>query len=300
MLASETHGYVGADLKSLCTNAGFSCARRQASGLLDTDADMVDASVYAALEVLASDFNGAMKRITPSAMRDVVVQVPDVKFADIGGLENVKQELKEMIEFPVKYAALFEDMGTVPPKGALLYGPPGCGKTMLAKAIANECSANFISIKGPELLDKYVGESERAVRQVFTRARASAPCVVFFDELDALAPARGTGADSGGVSDRVVSALLAELDTCSQQGGPLVFVLGATNRPDLLDRSLLRPGRFDRRVYIGPLTTPAAQQQVLSAQLRQIQCHAEVTPEAVQALLPPVCTGADIRCLLSS
>jgi peroxin-6 len=184
--------------------------------------------------------------------------------------------------------------------GVLLFGPPGTGKTLLAKAVAHECAAAFHSVKGPELLDKFIGQSEANVRRVFRSARAAAPCVVFFDELDALAPARGTGADSGGVSDRVVSALLAELDTCSQQGGPLVFVLGATNRPDLLDRSLLRPGRFDRRVYIGPLTTPAAQQQVLSAQLRQIQCHAEVPPEAVQALLPPVCTGADIRGLLSS
>jgi len=296
ILAAETHGYVGADLKSLCTNAGFSCARRQAAGLLDTEADMVDASVYAALEVLAADFNGAMKRITPSAMRDVVVQVPDVKFEDIGGLEGVKQELKEMIEFPVKYAALFEDMGTVPPKGALLYGPPGCGKTMLAKAIANECSANFISIKGPQLLSKWFGESESNVREIFEKARSAAPCVLFFDEIDSIAVRRGSTTGGPGISDRIVNQLLAEMDGVGERKN--VFVIGATNNIMNVDKAILRPGRMDQFIFI-PLPDPVAVQSILKAKLKKMPVDPTLDiDQLAQACSDKRMSGADIEFLV--
>ena len=296
LLAQETHGYVGADIKSLCTNAGFSCARRQAGGLLDTEADMVDASVYASLEVLMSDFTSGMKRITPSAMRDVVVQVPDVKFEDIGGLEDVKQELKEMIEFPVKYAALFEDMGTVPPKGALLYGPPGCGKTMLAKAIANECSANFISIKGPQLLSKWFGESEGNVREIFNKARGSAPCVLFFDEIDSIAVARGSTSGGPGISDRIVNQLLAEMDGVGERKN--VFVIGATNNIGSVDKAVLRPGRLDQFIYI-PLPDPPAVRSILASKLRKMPVDPALDQEALaQACSDKRMSGADIQFLV--
>ena len=239
----------------------------------------------------------------PGIFGDSAAAVQRTSWADVGGADSAKAELHRLVTLPLAAAKRRKAQGhprraVLRMSGILLFGPPGTGKTLLAKAVAHECGVAFHSVKGPELLDKYIGESEGNVRRVFESARAAAPCVVFFDELDALAPARGTGADSGGVSDRVVSALLAEIDACSKSPQP-VFVLGATNRPDLLDGALLRPGRFDRRVYVGPLTTPPAQLEVLQAQLAHMQLHADVTAEAVQALLPPVCTGADIRGLLS-
>ena len=239
----------------------------------------------------------------PGILGDNAAAVQRTSWADVGGADEAKAELHRLVTLPLAVAQRATHQGTawrpvLRMSGILMFGPPGTGKTLLAKAVAHECGVAFHSVKGPELLDKYIGESEGNVRRVFEGARAAAPCVIFFDELDALAPARGSGADSGGVSDRVVSALLAEMDACSKHPQP-VFVLGATNRPDLLDSALLRPGRFDRRVYVGPLQTAAAQVQVLQAQLAHMQVHADVTAEAVQLMLPEVCTGADIRGLLS-
>jgi transitional endoplasmic reticulum ATPase len=191
----------------------------------------------------------AYREMEPSTLREVLMESPNVKWEDVGGLEESKQELMESVEWPLRYAALYRHMNATPPKGIMLYGPPGTGKTLLAKAVATESQANFISVKGPEFLSKWVGESEKAVRETFRKARQAAPCVVFLDEIDAIAPVRGTSSDSG-VTERVISQLLTEMDGLE----PLhnVVVIAATNRPDIIDPALMRPGRFDRMVYIGP------------------------------------------------
>ena len=194
------------------------------------------------------DYNQALKVTGTSITRDVVVQTPNVKFKDIGGLEDVKRDLSEMIMMPYKHAAFFEEMGITPPKGALLFGPPGCGKTLMAKAIASECQANFISIKGPQLLTKWFGETEENIREIFNKARQSAPCVLFFDELDAIAGERGGDAAGSSISDRIVNQLLTELDGMGARKN--VFVIGATNRPDTMDPAILRPGRLDQHIHI--------------------------------------------------
>ncbi len=260
-----------------------------------------DESEHDAFSMLAG-----WRAAAPGALGDSAASVAPTRWGDVGGADEAKAELHRLVTLPLLAAMPSTDgrqhvsrKPSLRMSGILLFGPPGTGKTLLAKAVAHECNVAFHSVKGPELLDKYIGESEANVRRVFQAARASAPCVVFFDELDALAPARGTGADSGGVSDRVVSALLAEMDACSQAQEAPVFVLGATNRPDLLDSALLRPGRFDRRVYVGPLDTPTAQREVLEAQLAHLQVDDDVTVDSILALLPQVCTGADIRGLLS-
>jgi len=201
------------------------------------------------LQIKMNDFEDALKNIEPSAMREVFVEVPNVHWSDIGGLENVKQELRETVEWPLKYKDVFDITHTVAPKGILVFGPPGTGKTLLAKAVANESEANFISIKGPEVLSKWVGESEKAIRETFRRARQSAPTIIFFDEIDAIAPTRGMSSDSH-VTERVVSQLLTELDGLEELHS--VVVLAATNRPDMVDTALLRPGRLDRLLYIPP------------------------------------------------
>jgi len=240
-----------------------------------------------------NDFLEAMKDITPTAMREVVVQVPKVKWEDIGGLEEVKRELKMAVEWPLKYPKLFEKAGARPPKGILLYGPPGCGKTLLAKAVATESEANFISVKGPELLSKWVGESEKAVREVFRKARQAAPCVIFFDEIDALAPARGSGIGDSRVTERVISQLLTELDGIEELKD--VVVVAATNRPDLLDPALLRPGRFDRLIYVPPPDE--------KARLEILKIHTRGKPLAEDVDLEEIAkktegyTGADLEAL---
>eukprot|EP00475_Leptophrys_vorax_P028576 TRINITY_DN4142_c0_g1_i1.p1 TRINITY_DN4142_c0_g1~~TRINITY_DN4142_c0_g1_i1.p1 ORF type:complete len:575 (-),score=182.44 TRINITY_DN4142_c0_g1_i1:35-1759(-) len=230
-------------------------------------------------------------------------QIPSVKWEDVGGLASVKEEIKDAIDLPVKYADLFGSEGVKPRAGLLLYGPPGTGKTLLAKAIATECSFNFMSVKGPELLNMYVGESEANVRQTFERARAAKPCVLFFDELDSLAPFRGNGNDGGGVMDRVVSQLLTELDglgsSASSKGLPDIFVVGATNRPDLLDPALLRPGRLDRCLYLGISSDVENQQNILNALTRKFQLHEDVDLRAVAEACPRNFTGADFYALCS-
>jgi transitional endoplasmic reticulum ATPase len=200
------------------------------------------------IKIKPQDFDSALKEVQPSALREVYVQSPDVKWDDIGGLASVKEELKEAIEWPLKHADLFREADVVPPKGLLLYGPPGTGKTMIAKAVATNSNANFISIKGPELISKWVGESEKGIREVFRKARQASPCVIFFDELDSIAPRRSTGSGDSHVGERIVSQLLTEMDGLEDLKG--VVVIGATNRPDIVDEALLRPGRFDRILQI--------------------------------------------------
>jgi transitional endoplasmic reticulum ATPase len=246
-LANVTHGFVGADIASLCKEAAMH-ALRVILPEIDIEKE-IPQEVMDKLQIKMNDFEDALKNIEPSAMREVFVEVPNVHWSDIGGLEKVKQELRETVEWPLKYKDVFDITHTVAPKGILVFGPPGTGKTLLAKAVANESEANFISIKGPEVLSKWVGESEKAIRETFRRARQSAPTIIFFDEIDAIAPTRGMSSDSH-VTERVVSQLLTELDGLEELRS--VVVLAATNRPDMVDTALLRPGRLDRLLYIPP------------------------------------------------
>jgi transitional endoplasmic reticulum ATPase len=252
-IAAVTHGFVGADLEYLCKEAAMKCLRRLLPDL-NLEDEKLPPETLDKLIITQNDFNQAIKDVMPSAMREVFLESPDVKWEDIGGLEGVKRELQEAVEWPLRYPDLYAKIGHTVPKGILLHGPSGTGKTMLAKAVATESEANFISVKGPELLSKWVGESERGIREIFRRARQAAPCVVFFDEIDSIAMARGggmggeMGGGSIGTNDRVISQILTELDGISELHG--VVVLAATNRPDMIDTALLRPGRFDRIVFV--------------------------------------------------
>ena len=249
-LADITHGFVGADLEALCREAAMLTLRRIMPNI-DLGAEHFSYDLLAKLEVRAEDFQDALREVEPSAIREVFIEVPNVGWGDIGGLTAFKQRLRECVEWPLKYGELFAQALLAPPKGILLVGPPGCGKTLLAKALASESGVNFISVKGPELMSKYVGESERALRDVFRKARQAAPTIIFFDEIDALLPARGTGLSSEGVAERMLSQFLTELDGIEELKG--VLALGATNRLDRLDPAVLRPGRFDEILEIPPL-----------------------------------------------
>ena len=261
-LADITHGFVGADLASLCKEAAMHALRRILPEInLDEE---IPAEVIGKLKVTRKDFEEALRNIEPSALREVFVEIPKVKWEDIGGLEKVKQELKEIVEWPLKYPEFFERLKMKPPKGVLLFGPPGTGKTLLAKAAANESEANFISVKGPEFLSKWVGESERAVRETFRKAKQAAPCIIFFDEIDAIAPVRGSGFDSH-VTERVVSQILTEMDGLEELRD--VIIIAATNRPDLVDPALLRPGRLDRLIYI-PAPNREERKKIFEVHLR--------------------------------
>ena len=245
--AENTHGFVGADLESLAKEAAMSALRR-IRPRLDLETDEIDAEVLESIEVLESDFKDALKGIEPSALREVFVEVPDVTWDDVGGLDETEERLRETIQWPLEYPEVFEELDMAAAKGVMLYGPPGTGKTLLAKAVANEAESNFISIKGPELLNKYVGESEKGVREIFSKARENAPTVVFFDEIDAIATERGSNTEGSGVGERVVSQLLTELDGLESLED--VVVIATSNRPDLIDSALLRPGRLDRHVHV--------------------------------------------------
>jgi len=248
-LAGMTHGYVGADLAALTREAAMRALRKILPNL-DLQAETIPPEVLGGLKVTMEDFMEAFRELQPSTLREVLIETPNVKWEDVGGLEEAKQELMEGVEWPLKYGVLFKHMGANPPKGILLYGPPGTGKTLLAKAVATESQANFISVNGPEFLSKWVGESEKAVRETFRKARQAAPCVIFLDEIDAITPVRGKGYGDSGVTERVISQLLTEMDGLE----PLhnVVVIAASNRPDIIDPALLRPGRFDRLVLIPP------------------------------------------------
>jgi len=248
-LADISHGFVGADLQSLAKEAAIRALRRVLPEI-NLSSESIPLETLKKIVVRMQDFMDVIKEMEPSAMREVFVEVPDIKWEDIGGLSSIKQELQEAVEWPLKYNQIFTYSDATPPKGILLYGPPGTGKTLMAKAAANESEANFISIKGPELLSKWVGESEKGVREIFRKARQAAPCIIFFDEMDAITPARGGNFGDSHVTERVISQFLTELDGLEVLTN--VVVIGATNRPDIIDPALLRPGRFDRILYVPP------------------------------------------------
>ncbi len=255
-LADDTHGFVGADIESLSKEAAMRALRRYLPEI-DLDEQDVPPSLIDRMIVTQEDFEGALNEVEPSAMREVLVELPKVSWDDVGGLDEVKSQIKESVEWPLSDAAGFDRLGVNPPAGVLLYGPPGTGKTLMAKAVANETDANFISVRGPQLLSKWVGESEKAIRQTFRKARQVSPAVVFFDELDSLAPGRGQDAGNN-VSERVVNQLLTELDGLEQMEG--VMVIAATNRPDIIDPALIRSGRFDRLVMVGQPDEPGREE----------------------------------------
>ena len=270
-LADRTYGFVGADLAALCKEAAMKALRRILPKI-DLEKEEIPREILESLKVTRDDFMNALREIQPSAMREVLVEIPKVKWSDIGGLAEAKQELKEAVEWPLKYPEMFDRMGIRPPKGILMYGPPGTGKTLLAKAVANESGANFIAVKGPELLSKWVGESEKGIREVFRKARQVAPCIIFFDEIDALAPMRGLYEGSH-VTESVVNQLLTELDGIEELRG--VVVIGATNRPDLVDPGLLRPGRFDRLIPI-PAPDKKTRLEILKVHTRKVPLAKDV------------------------
>eukprot|EP00979_Chaetoceros_neogracilis_P007534 scaffold1593_cov231-Chaetoceros_neogracile.AAC.7 len=266
-LARGTHGYVGADLQQLCMEAALECIRAK-MGLIDFDKDKVDKKILDSIIVTGKHFEHAMGVVHPSSLRENQVEVPDVHWEDVGGLEEVKRELHETVQYPVEHADKYIKFGMNPSKGVLFYGPPGCGKTLLAKAIANECGANFISIKGPELLTQWFGESEANVRELFDKARAASPCILMFDEIDSIAKTRGSGGAGGGseAGDRVINQILTEIDGVGARKN--VFCIGATNRPDILDPAVIRPGRLDQLIYI-PLPDLKSREAIFKAALRK-------------------------------
>ena len=265
-IAKQTHGFVGADLAALCSEAAMQCIREKMD-LFDIEEETIDVEILDSMAVTKDHFKYALDHANPSSLRETVVEVPQTTWKDIGGLEGVKKDLREMVQYPVEYPEMYEEFGMTPSKGVLFYGPPGCGKTLLAKAVANECQSNFISIKGPELLTMWFGESEANVREVFEKARGAAPCVLFFDELDSIAQSRGTShGDAGGAGDRVMNQLLTEMD--GMQAKKTVFIIGATNRPDIIDVALMRPGRLDQLIYI-PVPDLDSRKSILKAALRK-------------------------------
>ena len=288
-LAEITHGFVGADLEALCREAAMICLRR-----IMPDIDFALTSIpyeqLSKLEVHMDDFLSALREVEPSAIREVFVEVPNVRWEDVGGLGALKERLVEAVEWPLNYPHLFEKAGIKPPKGILLTGPPGCGKTLLAKAIATESMVNFISVKGPALLSKYVGESEEGVREMFRKARQAAPCIIFFDEIDALIPVRSAGSSDSHVAERVLSQFLSELDGIEELKG--VLVLGATNRPDMIDPAMLRPGRFDDEVET-PIPDEKARKEIFEIHLRNKPCSQKINSNDLASRTEGF-SGADI------
>ncbi|AFK50988.1 AAA family ATPase, CDC48 subfamily [Thermogladius calderae 1633] len=291
-LAEITHGYTGADLAALVREAALHALRRYLPEI-NLDSPSIPFEILEKMEVRMEDFMAAYKEIVPSGLREVFVEVPEVKWSDIGGLESIKQELRMSIEWPIKYPETFKRIGIKPPKGILLYGPPGTGKTLLAKAVATESGANFIAIRGPEVLSKWVGESERAIREVFRKARLYAPAVIFMDEIDAIAPVRGFAYDSG-VSERVVSQLITEMDGIEKLEN--VVVIAATNRPDILDPALLRPGRFDKLIYVPP-PDPSSRLEIFKIHTRNMPLADDVDLYEL-AKQTEGYSGADIEALV--
>lgn len=288
-LAEITHGFVGADLEALCREAAMACLRIIIPEI-DFDLKSIPYDLLARLEVHMDNFLTALREVEPSAIREVFVEVPDIHWKDVGGLKQIKEHLVEAVEWPLKYPHLFERAGTRAPKGVLLIGPPGCGKTLLAKAIATESKVNFISVKGPALLSKYIGESEKGVRELFHKAKQAAPCIIFCDEIDALVPIRGADASGTHVSERVLSQFLAEFDGVEELNG--VLVLAATNRRDMLDPAVLRPGRFDELVEI-PLPDQAERSEIYAVHLRNKPLESKIILEHLAAESKGL-SGADI------
>jgi len=294
-LADVTHGFVGADLESLAKEAAIRALRRILPEI-NLEAQSIPGDILNKIIVKMADFQDALKEVEPSAMREVLVEIPDVSWDQVGGLEDVKEELREAVEWPLKYPDLFAQLNATPPKGLLLYGPPGTGKTLLAKAVAHESESNFISVKGPELLNKFVGESEKAVREVFRKARQASPCIIFFDEVDSVAPTRGSSMGDSHVTERVISQFLTEMDGLEELRN--VIIIAATNRPDIIDSALLRPGRFDRLLFVPPPD--------LEARKQIFKIHTRKTPLAEDVNLDELArktdgyTGADIASLANT
>ena len=291
-LAEMTHGYTGADMSSLSRETAMKALRRYLPQI-NLEEERIPPSVLEKMEVTMADFIDAYKEITPTAMREVYIEVPTIHWTDIGGLEEVKQDLKEAVEWPMKTPEMFSRLGIKPPKGILLYGPPGCGKTLLARAVATESEANFITIKGPEIFSKWVGESEKAIREVFRKARMAAPAVIFFDEIDSLAPRRGLGFADSGVTERVISQLLTELDGIIALED--IVVIAATNRPDMVDPAVLRPGRFDRLIYV-PEPDEKSRLQIFKIYTKNMPIANDVDLKALSEVTKNY-SGADIDAL---
>ncbi len=291
-LASITHGFVGADLSALAKEAAMKTLRRYLPEINMED-ETIPPEVLEKLSVTRDDFMEGLREVQPSALREVFIEVPNVRWADIGGLENVKKELKEAIEWPLKQPEIFKQVGIKPPRGIFMFGPPGCGKTLMAKAVATESEANFISVKGPELLSKWVGESEKAVREVFRKAKMASPCIIFFDEIDSLTPRRG-GDDGAHVVERVVNQLLTEMDGIEELKD--VVVIAATNRPDIVDPALLRPGRFDKMVLI-PAPDTASRRRILEVQTKKVPLAKDVDLDKLADMTENY-SGADLQGLV--
>jgi transitional endoplasmic reticulum ATPase len=294
-IARVTHGFVGADLEALSKEAAMRSLRRILPEI-NLEEPKIPAEILNKIKVTKQDFEEALRDIQPSAMREVLVQRPNVRWEDIGGLQQVKEELTEAIEWPLKHGDLFAEADVTPPKGILLYGPPGTGKTMIAKAVATTSEANFISIKGPELISKWVGESEKGVREVFRKARQAAPCVVFFDELDAIAPRRSGSEGDAHVTERVISQMLTEMDGLEDLKG--VVVIGATNRPDIIDEALLRPGRFDRLLEV-PVPDKDSRKQIFQIHTRKKPLDSNVNLDRLVEMTDGM-TGADIATIVNA
>ncbi|TLX70334.1 MAG: CDC48 family AAA ATPase [Thaumarchaeota archaeon] len=290
-LAAISHGYVGADLEYLCKEAAMKCLRRLLPEINLAD-EKIPTETLEKLIVNAEDYQFALREVTPAGMREVYLETPDIKWDEVGGLENVKHELQEAVEWPMKYPELYSKLGYRMPRGILLYGPSGTGKTLLAKAVATESEANFISVKGPELLSKWVGESERGIREIFRRARQASPCVIFFDEIDSIVPVRGMGESA--VTEKVVSQLLTELDGIESLNG--VVVIAATNRADMIDKAMIRPGRFDKMVLV-PLPEKEGRLKILEINSREIPIDKEKriadTPNSNYVDLEKIAEDAD-------
>ncbi|MBI2148789.1 CDC48 family AAA ATPase [Candidatus Woesearchaeota archaeon] len=301
-ISRVTHGFVGADLEVLCKEAAMVVLRRLLPEMRYRKDEPIPAEFLEKLQITMSDFKQALKFVRPSALREVLIEKPNTIWEDIGGLEVVKEELKEVVEWPLKYPDIFKNLGVKAPKGVLLYGPPGTGKTLLARAVANQSEANFILVNGPELLNKFVGESEKGVRKVFEKARQASPCIIFFDEIDSIAPRRGRGSSDAGVTERMVNQLLTEIDGLQELNS--VIIIGATNRPDMIDPALLRPGRFDR-VMLVPVPEDKSRLQILKIHAKNMPLDkdvnlniiAEKTPNFVGSDLEALCREAAILAL---
>ena len=289
-LSEICHGYTGADISALCREAAMKSLRRYLPQV-NLEDERIPSAMLEKMEVNLDDFMNAYREITPTAMREVYVEVPSVQWADVGGLTDVKQELQEAVEWPIKKPEVFKRIGIRPPKGILLFGPPGCGKTMLARAVATESEANFISIKGPELFSKWVGESEKGIREVFRKGRSAAPSIIFFDELDSIAPSRGMGSDDGGASEHVISQLLTEMDGIEALVN--VVVIGASNRPDMIDPAILRPGRFDRLIFV-PAPDHGTRLQILKIHTRNMPLAKDVDVDQITSQAAGY-SGADLE-----
>jgi transitional endoplasmic reticulum ATPase len=289
-LSEITHGYSGADISALCREAAMKALRRYLPKI-NLEEEHIPPTILEEMEVNYNDFTTAYREITPTAMREVYVEIPTVHWEDVGGLDEIKQALKEAVEWPIKKPEEFTAMGIEPPKGILLYGPPGCGKTLLARAIATESEANFISIKGPEILSKWVGESEKAIREIFRKARMASPAIIFLDEVDSIVPRRGAGYSNGGVTQRVVSQLLTEMDGLLAL--QTVVVIAATNRPDILDPALIRPGRFDRLIYV-PAPNSESRLEILKIYTKTMPLDKEIDFTYIQKNTKGY-SGADLK-----